>query len=81
MKLDKNNLDLIAINYDCSVYSSLEFRIKVYRPIENERENVYLKFLLTKSSKKYVIFSSACYLIVWFMISPKGFEKRGILKI
>ena len=52
-----------------------------YRPITNERENVYSKFLLMKSSKKIFIFSSACCLIIWFMISPKNFEKKGILKI
>ena len=52
-----------------------------YRPITNERENVYSKFLLMKSSKKYFIFSSACCLIIWLMISPKFFEKKGILKI
>ena len=53
----------------------------MYRLITNERENVYSKFLLIKSSKKYYIFSSACYLIIWLMISPKNFEKKGILKI
>ena len=52
-----------------------------YRPIENERENVYSKILLMKSSKNYFIFSSACYLIIWLMISTKTFEKKGILKI
>ena len=36
-----------------------------YRPITNERENVYSKFLLIKCSKKYFIFSSAYYLIIW----------------
>ena len=55
--------------------------VHYYRPITNERENVYSKFLLIKSSKKYYIFSSACYLIIWLMISPKIFEKKGILKI
>jgi hypothetical protein len=53
----------------------------IYRPIENERENVYSKFLLMKISKNYFIFSSACYLIIWLMISPKNFEEKGILKI
>ena len=52
-----------------------------YRPIENERENVYSKFLLMKSSKKYSIFSCACYLIIWLMISPKSLKKKGVLKI
>ena len=52
-----------------------------YRPIENERENVYSKFLLMKSSKKYFIFSSACYLIIWLMTSLKNFGKIGILNI
>ena len=51
-----------------------------YRPITNERENVYSKFLLMKSSKKYFIFSSACYLIIWLMISPKFFEKKAFWK-
>ena len=53
----------------------------MYRPITNERENAYSKLLLIKSSKKYYIFSSACYLIIWLMISPKNFEKKDILKI
>jgi hypothetical protein len=35
----------------------------LYRPIENERENVYSKFLPMKGSKKCLSFSSACYLI------------------
>ena len=52
-----------------------------YRPITNERENVYSKFLLMKSSKKYFIFSSACYLIIWLMISLENFGKIGILNI
>ena len=52
-----------------------------YRLITNERENVYSKILLMKSSKKYFIFSSACYLIIWLMISPKNFGKIGILNI
>ena len=39
------------------------------------------KFLLMKSSKKYFIFLSAFYLIMWLMISPKNFEKKAILKI
>ena len=70
-------------NFESDIICSQKFSfISIdYRPIENERENVYLKFLLMKSSKKYVIFSSACYLIVWFMISSKSFEKKGILKI
>ena len=29
-----------------------------------------------KSSKKYFIFSSACYMIIWLMISPKIFWKK-----
>ena len=33
-----------------------------------------------KSSKKYVIFSSACYLIIWLMISSKMFEKKAFWK-
>ena len=33
---------------------------ETYRPITNERENVYSKFLVIKSTKKYFIFSSAC---------------------
>ena len=53
----------------------------IYRPIENERDNVYSKFLLMKSSKKYLIFSSACYLIIWLMRSPKNFGKIDILNI
>jgi len=53
----------------------------LYRPIENERENVYSKFLLMKSSKKCLIFSTACYLIICFMISPKNFGKIDILNI
>ena len=36
----------------------------------------YSKFLLMKSSKKYLISSSACYLIIWLMVSPKTFEKK-----
>ena len=48
-----------------------------YIPITNERENVHSKFLLMKSSKKYFIFSFACYLIIWLMISPKIFEKKA----
>ena len=56
-------------------------RLVSYRLIENERENVYSKFLQMKSSKKCFIFSSACYLIIWLMISPKNFGKKGILKI
>ena len=50
------------------------------RPITNERENVYSKCLVMKSSKKYFIFSSAYNLIIWLLISPKNFEKKGILK-
>ena len=34
-----------------------------------------------KSSKKYSIFSCACYLIIWLMISPKSLKKKGVLKI
>ena len=56
-------------------------RLILYSPIENERENVYSKFLLMKSSKKCLIFSSACYLIIWLMISPKNFGKIDILNI
>ena len=52
-----------------------------YRPITNERENVYSKILLMKSSKKLFIFSFACYLMIWLMISPKKFFKKGLLKI
>jgi hypothetical protein len=51
-----------------------------YRPITNERENVYSKFLLMKSSKKYFNFSSASCQIILLMISPNNFEKKGNLK-
>jgi hypothetical protein len=52
-----------------------------YRPITNERENVYSKILLMKSSKNFFNFSPACCLIIWLMISSNFLEKKGILKI
>ena len=63
-------------NPKTSIYEENKNKIMLYRPIENERENVYSKFLLMKSSKKCFIFSSACYLIIWLLISPFFFEKR-----
>ena len=38
-------------------------------------------YVLMKSSKKYFIFSFACYLIICLMISTKKIENKNILKI
>ena len=52
-----------------------------YRLIGNEREFVYSKFLLIKSSKKNLISLPVFYLIIWLMKPPKNFEKISILKM
>ena len=52
-----------------------------YRLIGNERENVYSKILLMKSSKKHFIILPAFYLTIWLMKQSKNFEKISILKI
>ena len=45
------------------------------------KEKMYIQnFLLMKSSKKYFIFSSACNLIIWLMISPKNLKKKAFWK-
>ena len=67
-----------------SCYIALYSRITVHsidRSKLKEKMYTYSKFLQMKSSRRYFIFSFACYLIIWLMISPNIFEKKGILKI
>ena len=82
MKCRRSNFPLHQLAYDRVPESWKTQKWSwIYKPIRNERENVYSKFLLMKSLKKWFNFLPAFYLIIWLMISPKNFGKIGILKI
>ena len=49
-------------------------------PLNYTSTKSFINFSLIKISKKYFIFSSAFYLIMCLMKSPKNFEKIFILK-
>ena len=71
----------ICAGYHQGKFEDVQKKRAWYRLIGNERENVYPKFLLVKSSKKVFIFLPAFYLIIWLINTPIFFEKIYILKL
>ena len=80
----KNSLEFlwwystIAFHY---TYSTELCTYTQYSLMRKKYDSSKLKNFINEKFKKYFIFLSAFYLIMWLIISPKKFEKIAILKI
>ena len=73
-----NNLDF-TLQCEIQIVDCIDTN-KWQTPIQNESDKRFTNFSLMKSSKNYFIFSSALYLIICLMKSPKNCEKIVIMK-